>query len=48
VNLEQMNTDLNISAPSYSYTALGSKIEKNMSNFFIQRFFNLFYFVHVF
>jgi len=28
VNLEQMNTDLNISAPSYSYTALGSKIEK--------------------
>ena len=35
VNLEKMNTDLNISVPSYSNTTLGSKIEKNMANVFL-------------
>jgi len=36
-----MNTDLDISVPSYSHTtptALGSKIEKIMANDFFQRF----------
>jgi len=33
-----MNTDLNISDPSYIYTVLGSKIEKICLKFFIQHF----------
>jgi len=48
VNLEKMNTDLNISVPSYSYTVLGSKIEKIWLTFFIQRFKRFFFILSTF